>query len=563
MIGRAAFLAGWVAFGVSCTSVQLEPKRVSVASVAPAPSATPATEKSPDAVPAMGPWCFEPDLDSAPVRPEILDSSVYLPNWSRVGYRFGEIPPTGVATHNITDFGARPNDGKDDTQAFRRALSALHSVPGRVVLRVPKGRFILSDTLFLERGNFVLQGVGSEPDGSIIEIPKPLNEMSPSPTIQAVDAYLKAENKRVDGQFFSPYSWTGGVFWTRRPATPSPDPSVVLARASTGKRGSRDFTVQDAAGLKAGLSIQINWYNTDGDDSSLLRHIYQLEGQKFGERLWGTPKAPLVSQQVILERVNGNQVRVSDPLLHDLRPGWGNSLTGVQRLTELGIEGLRIEFPEVGYAGHHKERGFNAFYLTDVSHSWMRDVVIRNADSGILTDRADHITLRGIKVGGRAGHYGIHLGDVYAALVHSFEVTLDAWHPISFNTGSRGSVFHNGTVYRARLDQHRGVNHQNLYDSIVVMEDRPQADLFGHGGAPYWGPPHGAFNTFWNIDYRFENETQSPLPLRGPEHAGPARIVGLRSNRSACLAYEGASVSALGKRLSVPSLYDNQRHHKP
>ena len=25
------------------------------------------------------------------------------------------------------------------------------------------------------------------------------------------------------------------------------------------------------------------------------------------------------------------------------------------------------------------------------------------------------------------------------------------------------------------------------------------ARLFEHGGAAYWGPTHGAFNTFWNI----------------------------------------------------------------
>jgi hypothetical protein len=188
-------------------------------------------------------------------------------------------------------------------------------------------------------------------------------------------------------------------------------------------------------------------------------------------------------------------------------------------------------------------------------------VVVVNADSAILTDRCANITLQKVRVTGRAGHYGIHLGDVYAALVRNFRVEIDAPHPLSFNTGARGSVFSSGSVYRGPLDQHRGVNHQNLYDDIDVSEDRDQADLFRHGGAGYWGPTHAAFNTFWNIRLRFTRpgDVRTPQKLAGVDDAGPARIVGLTSNVPFELDYARAYTEGIGHTSpDVPSLYRYQ-----
>jgi hypothetical protein len=178
-----------------------------------------------------------------------------------------------------------------------------------------------------------------------------------------------------------------------------------------------------------------------------------------------------------------------------------------------------------------------------------------------LSDRCHNITIENVRITGRAAHYGIHLGDVYGALVRAFRVEVEAAHPLSFNTGARGSVFSSGWVYRGPLDQHRGLNHQNLYDDIEVFEDREQADLFRHGGAGYWGPAHGAFNTFWNIRLNFERPQRAKRPqaLGGVRDAGPARIVGLVSNVPFDIDYPRAYTEGIGRaNPSVPSLYSYQ-----
>jgi hypothetical protein len=245
-----------------------------------------------------------------------------------------------------------------------------------------------------------------------------------------------------------------------------------------------------------------------------------------------------------------------------VQPSWGAELSAAtERLTGVGFEHLRVELPDEPYAGHHLERGYNAFYLTDLRDGFMRDIAIDNSDSAILTDDGDHLTLTGIRVTGRSGHYGIHLGDVEGVLVRDFRIDARLEHSLSFNTGARGSIFSRGQVLDPRLDQHRGRNHQNLFDAIVGVESGSRSRVFEHGGADYWGPTHGAFNTFWNISLQMPSATQAtdPWRLSGVSDAGPARIVGLYANVPLAVDYPGAYTEGIGQRgIAVPSLYEAQ-----
>ena len=47
-----------------------------------------------------------------------------LPDFSRVGYREGAVPPEREATIDPTEHGARPGDGTDDGPALQAALDA-------------------------------------------------------------------------------------------------------------------------------------------------------------------------------------------------------------------------------------------------------------------------------------------------------------------------------------------------------------------------------------------------------------------------------------------------------
>src|SRR3546814_14640567 len=65
-----------------------------------------------------------------------------IPDFSYAGYGFGLAPiQADVGTIvEVTDHGAIPDDGLDDTKAVLRALAAAKAVKGKVTLRLPKGR---------------------------------------------------------------------------------------------------------------------------------------------------------------------------------------------------------------------------------------------------------------------------------------------------------------------------------------------------------------------------------------------------------------------------------------
>ena len=491
--------------------------------------------------------------------PEILSrGEPYLPNFSYAGYHFGERePPSLTPTLEVTDFGAHPDDALDDTEALKKALEAAEATPGPVVLHFPKGRFIISDILYLERSHLVLQGSGSGPGGSELFFTKPMVEMPHNAVIQKIENYLAANDKRTDGKAFSAFSWTGGVIWTRRKAEPA---QKALAHALEAKRGGHTVRLDSALSLTPGSIVRLRWFNRGGDDSPLLRHIFGLEHFAFGPRLSDPNGEPVATEEATIAAVHGDELELVQPLLHDVRAGWVVDLVQPEFLEEVGIEHLAITFPEEPYPGHHLERGFNGIYLTGLAHSFVRDVHVKNADSAILSDDCTNLTLSQIDVSGRLGHYGVHIGDVFDVLLRDFRIASAEFHSVSFNTKARANVVTHGVIFRPSLDQHRGANHQNLFDDLNTLEDRPESKLFEHGGADYWGPTHGAFNTFWNVHLEFSHVTPgSPKTLGKIQDAGPARIVGLTSNAELRLDYAGAYVEGLNALgIGVPSLYSYQ-----
>ncbi|HEX3775413.1 MAG TPA: glycosyl hydrolase family 28-related protein [Polyangiaceae bacterium] len=489
--------------------------------------------------------------------PAILrDRTPYLPDYSYAGYHFGERSlPVLAATLDVTSFGAHPDDTVDDTTAIQAALRAANQQSGAVVLHFPKGRFTISQTLYLERSHLVLQGSGSGDGGTVLVMTKSLSELPRDPRIEKLEAYLVKNDKRVDGKPFSPFSWTGGLLWTRV-AQPLTEPA--LTTAISGRRGEHRVTLSSSLALLPGEIIRLRWFNHGGNDSPLLHHIFGLSRIDFGPRLSGS-EAAVASEEATIAAVNDRTLTLVQPLLHDIEPEFAVELSRPQFLEEVGIEHLAIEFPNQPYAGHHLERGNNGIYLTGLSHSWVRDVRVENADSALLSDECANVTLTQIDVRGRNGHYGVHLGDTFDLLLNDFRIEAEEFHSVSFNTHARADVVTRGEIFRPSLDQHRGANQQNLFDDLSTREDRGKSLLFEHGGADYYGPTSAAFNTFWNVHVEFSSNAPSSILLGRIEDAGPARLIGLSANRQLELDYARAEVEDLGQaELGVPSLYRYQ-----
>lgn len=517
--------------------------------------------------------------------PEIIGNkkvvaSHYLPDFSYAGYHNGAqaIPETTGQVINAIAYGVIANDALDDTLALKKAIAAASTISGNVVVQLPAGKILLSDIIYIERSNFVLKGMGSGINGTELYFPRPLMYVPNPDGLQELREYLVTLDKRQREKEnnidlpFSQYAWSGGYIWTQVPGERVKSylqnyetPYDVRATVSKGKRGAKTLEINSNTSLKTGDVVELQLFNKTGKDDPIIYDLYKNTDVKVGSHHWMFPDLPIVRQQVEIAAIKGNKVTLKTPLTVDIKPVYEARLVTWNHLKEVGIEHLSINFPDAPYVAHHVEQGYNGINLTRLYNSWVQDIVINNADSGILTEEIANVTIRNIKTTGtHKAHYTVAMAGVHNVLVERLEVYNLAIHPLSFNTFSTKNVYKDCVVLVAPvLDQHSGANHQNLFDNIKVhinARGLTSYPLFAGGGAGYWKPSHGAYSTFWNIQVVLAHNNTSTFLLDGMDDGVQARVIGVHSTTPVSINYgPDTYIEATNSVLAnIPSLYEYQ-----
>lgn len=516
---------------------------------------------------------------------EKVKSENFLPDFSYAGYNHGvgEIPVLKGKTIDVTDFGVIPDDGLDDSKAMLKALDAAHNTRGSVIVKLPKGRILISDILKISRGDIVLRGSGSGEEGTNLHFPRPMQMVETEGYFDEIQTYLKKYDKRQREKqnnidvLFSEYSWTGGFIWIQKEGTRAAayleerDPEItILANALQGQAGTQTITIDGTQNLKVGDVIELQWLNRQGEGGPLLKEMYGDTEVKIGSHHWTFAERPLVRQKTKILAVEGSIVKISDPLLHTISADIPAQFAKWDHMTNVGIEDIRITFPDSPSFGHHMERGYNGIYITSVFDGWIRDVNFHNADTGVLSYNSANLTISDIETtGNRRAHYSVHAGNVHNVLVKNLRVNAPTIHSLSLNTQSTKCVFQNAVVTKIPvLDQHAGANHQNLFDNITMYvdarrdEDGAYFPIWDGSGAGYWQPGHGRYSTTWNlkVNVRSGADRDEKVTLRGLAEGPDARLVGISGNREFDVNYypkpytERVNV----KMDDVPSLYTYQ-----
>src|SRR4051794_22335394 len=282
-----------------------------------------------------------------------------LPDFSFAGYHRGEAPlpldlPVGA---NVRNFGAIGDGKHDDTAAFRKAIDQTDSG----VIAISPGRYLLTDIIDIRKPNLVLRGAG--PAKTTLYFPKFLDDVRPN------------MGHTTTGEATSNYSWSGGFIWVRGDYA-NRDLATVTAPA---QRGDMMLSLSSTATLKVGQEIEIR--QDDDPQNSLATYLYADDPGPL-KQLKGKTRVSLTTRIV---SIAGDRITVDRPLRWDVQSRWRPRILRFQpTVTEVGIEGVRFEFPIIPYAGHFTEKGHNAIALTDVANCWARDIVIDNCDSGIF-----------------------------------------------------------------------------------------------------------------------------------------------------------------------------------
>ena len=381
-----------------------------------------------------------------------------LPDVSYAGYDAGESDlPSLEPTSSVTDFGAVPDDGQDDSAAFQAALDA-----GGVV-HVPAGTWRIEDILSIQ-GQVVLQGVGKE---SVLELPNPLEQV-----LGEADQW----------------SWNGGLIWVQGPGL-----GEELTTAGGAERGDVGLPVTSTDRLSPGALVVLEL--TDDDDRTLGWHLSN-DQEEPGDCSYMVPL--VVRWPVRIATISDGEVTLAQPLRFDVRPEWSPQLHALDAVEQVGVEHLTLSFPDVEYAGHLNEPGYNGvFFEAGVVDSWVRGVSIHNADNGVLVDTlTKHVTARELEFTGRQGHHGFNVAHSADGLYT--ELVFDQYfvHHMTVDHRASGNAFSqvSGTGTPIHLDHHKDLPFENVWTAIHA-----ETDLI-NGGSTCAGLPGGARNTFWGVE---------------------------------------------------------------
>ena len=394
---------------------------------------------------------------------ELWDPVGRLPDFSYAGYRAGEheIPDAAVAV-DVRDHGAVGDGETDDTEAFRSALAALPDEGG--VVLVPAGTWRLEQVLTIDRSGVVIRGEGE--GTTTLLLPNSLEEV-----------LGEAEQ----------WSWNGGFVW----AEPS-SRGEALTAVSAAVRGETTLVVDDASSLSSGQLVEIRLMDDEAGTLGLHLHAEQNEA---GTCDW---QASLTfSWPVRIASVEGSEVTLQQPLRLDARDDWTPTLYALPALEGLGIEDLTFSFPDVDYAGHLDEPGYNAiFFVGGVADSWIRRVTFHNADNGVLLDQlTKHVTVEDVTFTGRGGHHGFNVAYAADGLATRIHYASDYFHALTVDHRASGNVFSHVSSddLELELDHHRDSPLENLFTAFSADTN------LVNGGSWCAGDPGGARSTLWNL----------------------------------------------------------------
>lgn len=434
---------------------------------------------------------------------ELLDLNSpnnWLSDFSYAGYHAGEIPIPNipVVTNVKADYGAKGDGITDDTLAFKTALA---SMPEGALL-IPKGKYIINEPLTLTRSGIVLRGEGRGESDTVLYFPIGLQEYSKLPFGSGWE----------DGK--------GGMIWVghsnfTEPSDPGNVKSYLLATViSEAERGDKIIKVDDISQISAGQYVVIHV-----KDNSVTRTFATYLNNNYQNAASLNESAPSVARYLYwpvkvasVDSVN-EEITLQQPLNFRLSLEWNPKIWFyTPAAEEIGIENLRIDFPDLPKVDYESHVNYNGIAFRNVLNSWARNVTIKNYDEGIDIMASKHCTFKDVNLLTRSdvnlypvpskgnnlitAHHGFTFNWQAADnLLSDFFVEGIAAHEVTLVSLANGNVIRKGTGKDMSLDGHRAVPFSNLFT----------ANNLGFGNYPYTssgGPTAGTaylgiYNVFW------------------------------------------------------------------
>ena len=342
------------------------------------------------------------------------DKNVLL-DFSYAGYMRGETAPPdvemliaqGYKVYDVTKYGAVPNDGKSDREAFMKVLAEIAGTNNikqedngktdryikenaKAVIYFPEGNYILQDEASQNRrirmsmGNIVLKGAGK--DKTTLEMT--VANTSPNPTTEMWNAPVMMEFKHNSGLT---------------------ELGTITADAPIGSKSVTASVTGVSSGSWVCLVLKNN--NEDVINTELSPYRWQDINVQSGGTLNIKSEVIQIYEYHQIEKISGNTITFKEPIMHAINKDWNWKISKFANYENVGIEDLTFK-------GHSKEKfihhgsdiddgGFKLIDFVRLTNSWIRRVNFESVSEAMSITSSANSSAYDIQIGCNRGHASI------------------------------------------------------------------------------------------------------------------------------------------------------------
>lgn len=394
-----------------------------------------------------------------------------LPDFSFAGYNSGESDiPTFTNEIEVADHGVVVNDENSDVIAIQKVID---EAPDNTTIFFPAGKYIIDVPLIIERSNIIIKGVSDTIGGTIFYMPK-----------SATEYY---------GSFKDGYSTGGEGYFVSFEGSYDGTKCKIIEDV---KRGDRTITVDNISSLEADQIVCITGTGDNPQNGELWHELHNNQIVDWDCTLvWASGNGGPMYHTI--ERIEGNLITLREPLKINMKAKWEMAVQQAnRRLFNVGIENIKIDFPETEKNPHLEEPGYNGINFKACANFWARNINISNSDNGINVKRSTYGEIFDIILSGREGHHGISFSYSSNNIAHNINFqNTDKWvHSVTFTHKANGNVLYDVKGTKAvSLDYHRNAPFSNL-----ICDVRTEWN-YQSSGTYCAGPHAGARNVYWNL----------------------------------------------------------------
>lgn len=323
-----------------------------------------------------------------------------LLDFSYAGYKHGEVAPPdiwslGYTVYDMTHYGAVPNDGKSDREAFKAIIAkilggAKNKANAQAIIYFPEGEFILhdendnvnngtaSESIQLLMGGVILKGAGREK--TVIKMESPNLPTDPKVMYSSPVMLEFKHNSSV-----------------------SPLTSVSRDAA----KGAFSVEVASTAGIAVGDWVCLQLINNDPDLIRQELAPYAVTStmtnlNEVGVQVWDYHQ---------VQAIKGHLITFVEPIMHTVEAKWGWKVCKYPHYEGVGVEDLTFAGKAKGDFVHHASweddgayKPVNFVRLTD---SWMRRVNFVSVSEASSVVSCANFSVYDIVIEGHRGHAAI------------------------------------------------------------------------------------------------------------------------------------------------------------